>query len=118
MKILASLLTNAYKFTPQGEVVASLAARGDRIVYAVHDTGIGIPAAAMKFVFEEFRQADGSYTRRYNGAGLGLALARQLARALGGEITCESVEGEGSTFTVELPLDAPAAMPGMPATPS
>jgi signal transduction histidine kinase len=112
LKILASLLSNAYKFTPQGEVVASLAMHGDRIVYQIRDTGIGIPGPSQKLVFEEFRQVDGSYTRRYNGTGLGLALARQLARALGGEITCESAEGEGSTFTVELPLDAPVPLPG------
>jgi signal transduction histidine kinase len=111
VKILASLLSNAYKFTARGEVVASVAAHGDRVVYRLRDTGIGIPLAAQKLVFEEFRQVDGSYTRRYNGTGLGLALSRQLARTLGGEITCESIEGEGSTFTVELPLDAPNPLP-------
>jgi signal transduction histidine kinase len=104
-KILASLLGNAYKFTPRGEVVASVEVQGDRIVYRIRDTGIGIPREAQAFVFDEFRQVDGSETRHYGGSGLGLALARQLARALGGDITLESVPGEGSTFIVELPLE-------------
>jgi signal transduction histidine kinase len=109
-KILASLLGNAYKFTSRGEVMASVNVHGDRVVYRVRDTGIGIPREAQEFVFEEFRQVDGSETRHYGGSGLGLTLARQLARVLGGDLTMESVPGEGSTFTVELPLETlPAA---------
>jgi signal transduction histidine kinase len=104
-KILASLLGNAYKFTARGEVIASVDVQGDRIVYRIRDTGIGIPHDAQAFVFDEFRQVDGSETRHYGGSGLGLALARQLARVLGGDITVESVPGEGSTFIVELPLE-------------
>lgn len=109
-KILSSLLGNAYKFTSRGEVMASVNVHGDRVVYRVRDTGIGIPREAQEFVFEEFRQVDGSETRHYGGSGLGLTLARQLARVLGGDLTMESVPGEGSTFTVELPLETlPAA---------
>jgi signal transduction histidine kinase len=104
VKVLASLLSNAYKFTPRGEVRARIAARGDRVAYTVEDTGIGIPAQAHNYVFDEFRQVDGSMTRLYGGSGLGLALARGLARRLGGEITLASEPGVGSTFTVELPL--------------
>jgi len=110
VKILVSLFGNAYKFTERGEVVASLVIRGDRLVYSVRDTGIGVPLAAQKLVFDEFRQADGSHTRRFGGSGLGLALARQLACALGGDIMMESVEGEGSNFFVELPLELPSEL--------
>ncbi len=112
-KILSSLLSNAYKFTHRGEVVASVEFRGDRVVYRLQDTGIGIPPAAQSIVFDEFRQVDGSETRQYGGSGLGLALARQLARALGGDILLESVQGEGSVFTVELPFEAPLPFAGL-----
>jgi signal transduction histidine kinase len=109
VKVLASLLSNAYKFTPQGEIRARVAAEGDRVEYSVEDTGIGIPDEAREYVFDEFRQVDGSTTRAYGGSGLGLALARGLARRLGGEITLASEPGVGSTFTVELPLRADVA---------
>jgi signal transduction histidine kinase len=109
-RILVSLLDNAYKFTAAGEVRASVEVRAGRVAYRVQDTGIGIPPDAQQMVFDEFRQVDGSAARRYGGSGLGLALARRLARLLGGDIVLESVMGEGSTFTVELPLEyeAPA----------
>jgi signal transduction histidine kinase len=104
VKVLASLLSNAYKFTPSGEVHARLETTDVSIVYSIEDTGIGIPEAAHEYVFDEFRQVDGSTTRVYGGSGLGLALARGLARRLGGEITLASQPGVGSTFTVALPL--------------
>lgn len=103
-KILVSLLHNAYKFTSHGEVRCSLEVANGRATYRVQDTGIGIPADAQAMVFDEFRQVDGSATRRYGGSGLGLALSRRLARLLGGDITLESVAGSGSLFTLELPL--------------
>jgi signal transduction histidine kinase len=71
----------------------------------VTDTGIGIPADARRIIFDEFRQVDGSHTRRYGGSGLGLTLARQLARIMGGDIDVDSTPGAGSTFIVDLPVD-------------
>jgi len=103
-KILASLLGNAYKFTHAGEVRVELEVLEDRVIYSVQDTGIGIPPEAQRFVFDEFRQVDGSMTRRYGGSGLGLAMARRLARLLGGDIVLVSTPGVGSTFRVEIPL--------------
>jgi signal transduction histidine kinase len=105
VKLLGALLSNAYKFTPQGEIRLSVSVRNDHVVYRVEDTGIGIADEMQQLVFEEFRQVDGSSTRRYGGSGLGLALARRLARLLGGEIFLDSAPGTGSTFRVELPLE-------------
>ena len=103
-RVVSALLCNALKFTESGEVRLSVKARGDQIVYRVSDTGIGISEEAQEFVFDEFRQEDGSATRRYGGSGLGLAIARRLARALNGDVSMSSEQGKGSTFVVELPL--------------
>jgi len=113
-RILVSLLDNATKFTERGEIVVGVGLVNDRVVYRVQDTGIGIAAEAQQYVFDEFRQADGSPTRRYGGSGLGLALAQRLAGLLGGRIEMHSALGNGSTFTVELPLEyeAPVELPG------
>jgi signal transduction histidine kinase len=104
-KLLAALLSNAYKFTQTGEIRVSVEVRGNRAIYRVQDTGIGIAGEMQELVFDEFRQVDGSSTRRFGGSGLGLSLARRLARLLGGDIYVESALGEGSTFRVELPLE-------------
>ncbi len=103
-KILSALLSNAYKFTHSGHVAFGATVLGDRVQYSVQDSGIGIPVDAQSVVFEEFRQLDGTTTRRYGGSGLGLTLARRFARLLGGDIVLESREGEGTTFIVDLPL--------------
>jgi signal transduction histidine kinase len=105
VKILSKLLGNAYKFTSQGEVRATVQVLNDIARFTVSDTGIGIPVAAHQLVFDEFRQVDGSTTRQYGGSGLGLALSRQLARLLGGDIQLESAPKEGSSFVVEIPLE-------------
>lgn len=108
-KIIASLLSNAYKFTAQGAVTLGLDIQHGRAAYRVQDTGIGISLAAQKLIFDEFRQLDGSLTRRFGGTGLGLSLARHLARMLGGDIDLVSTPGEGTTFTVEIPLEYQSA---------
>jgi signal transduction histidine kinase len=105
IKILAKLLGNAYKFTSSGEVRATVQVLNDLARFTVSDTGIGIPSAAHELIFDEFRQVDGSTTRPYGGSGLGLALSRQLARLLGGDIQLESEPREGSSFVVEIPLE-------------
>lgn len=104
-RILVSLLSNAFKFTARGEVRASVNAANGRVVYSVQDTGIGIEPAAQVLVFDEFRQVDGTATRRYGGSGLGLALSRGVARLMGGDIELTSAPGQGSTFTLSLPLE-------------
>ncbi|HXX69660.1 MAG TPA: ATP-binding protein [Polyangiaceae bacterium] len=102
-QILLNLLSNAIKFTDRGEVVLFLRATPAEVRLAVRDTGIGIPAHAMAELFQEFHQLEAGDGRRYDGTGVGLALSRRLARALGGEIEVRSREGQGSTFTLVLP---------------
>jgi len=103
---MLNLLSNAFKFTHQGSVtlVVGLADKTGFWGFSVIDTGIGIPPHAIEYIFEEFRQADGSSRRVYGGSGLGLAICRNLCRLMGGDITVESTLGKGSTFTVRLPL--------------
>ena len=103
-RLLGALLANAFKFTERGEVRAAIHSRDGKVVYRISDTGVGISPDAQRFVFDEFRQEDGSATRRYGGSGLGLAIARRLAQLLGGEIEMSSQRGKGSTFTAVLPL--------------
>jgi signal transduction histidine kinase len=106
-QILINLLTNAVKFTPRnGRVTirgrASESAAGTLL--EVVDTGIGIPPDRLGSVFEPFVQVPGANARRAEGTGLGLAISRDLARGMGGELTAESTLGEGSTFTLRLPV--------------
>ena len=105
-QILLNLATNALKFTPKaGSVALRAAPRGDdTIVFAVVDTGIGIPPDRLDRLFRAFSQVDSSTTRRYGGTGLGLAICRHLAVAMGGDISVESEPNRGSTFRVALPL--------------
>jgi signal transduction histidine kinase len=109
-QILLNLLSNALKFTDRGEVALSVRATANEVHLAVRDTGIGIPANAVKELFQEFHQLEAGDGRRYEGTGVGLALSRRLARALGGDIEVRSRQGEGSTFTLVLPrLMAPTS---------
>jgi CheY-like chemotaxis protein/anti-sigma regulatory factor (Ser/Thr protein kinase) len=103
-QIIINLLSNALKFTEKGEVKLSAAVEDASLKIAVSDTGVGIPADALDYIFDEFRQVDGSSTREHGGTGLGLSITKKLTHILGGTIEASSVEGKGSTFTVILPL--------------
>jgi PAS domain S-box-containing protein len=119
-QILVNLLTNAVKFTEQGEVVLTVesqAAGGSaddeyRLHFVVRDTGIGIPADRLEHVFESFSQVDASTTRGYGGTGLGLAISKRLCEMMGGEMWVESEPGSGSAFHFTLPAKgAPSPEP-------
>ncbi|HEV2147088.1 MAG TPA: GAF domain-containing sensor histidine kinase [Longimicrobiaceae bacterium] len=108
-QILVNLLSNAVKFTDRGEVRVDAGLGGERTWIAVRDTGPGLPPGSEEAVFEEFLQiASGRGTKREPGSGLGLAVSRRLARAMGGDLVVESRPGEGSAFTLYLPLEREA----------
>ncbi|MDX2010698.1 MAG: ATP-binding protein [Myxococcaceae bacterium] len=107
-QVLSNLVSNAVKFTERGEVrvvVGLASAEPLRVRVSVADTGIGISAGAVERLFSPFEQAERSTTRRFGGTGLGLALSRNLVRLMGGDITVESVEGVGSRFWFDVPLE-------------
>ncbi|HEY9354566.1 MAG TPA: HAMP domain-containing protein [Nocardioides sp.] len=140
LQVLRNLLSNAVKFTDTGAVELVIRPAGmdvpqsireqlleagslrdadaDLIAFSVTDTGIGIAAGKMRVIFEAFKQADGTTSRKYGGTGLGLSISREIARLLGGEIYAASEPGRGSTFTLYLPLQ-PSELPpnGYPAQP-
>ena len=126
LQVLRNLLSNAVKFTDSGAVELVIRPAGkdipvairehllesgalrdpdqEMIAFSVTDTGIGIAASKMRVIFEAFKQADGTTSRKYGGTGLGLSISREIARLLGGEIHADSEPGRGSTFTLYLPL--------------
>jgi len=120
-QIINNLLSNAFKFTSEGEIRLTVQrATNTRlsqseelrklesektIAISVTDTGVGIPKEKQKVIFEAFQQVDGTTSRKYGGTGLGLSISRKLARLLGGELTLETEEGKGSTFTLYLPIE-------------
>lgn len=108
-QILLNLVGNAVKFTHDGEIqVRVTSVQPNQLRFEVHDTGIGIPAEKQETIFEPFVQVDGSSTRRYGGAGLGLAICKRLVELMGGSIGVRSEPGKGSLFWFELPLKAVA----------
>jgi signal transduction histidine kinase len=108
-QIVVNLLSNALKFTHQGgvEIAVEYVPEERAASISVTDTGIGIAPEHHDKIFEDFRQVDDSPSRQYGGTGLGLAICRRLASALGGRIVLRSNLGEGSTFTLTIPADAP-----------
>jgi len=109
-QILKNFLSNAIKFTDRGSVSLDVGEDAEgRIAFTVTDTGVGIPPDQQQVIFEAFRQADGSVSRKYGGTGLGLSISRELARLLGGEVQVDSKAGEGSRFTLVLPVNYDAA---------
>jgi signal transduction histidine kinase len=112
-QVLYNLLSNAVKFTPApGSITVTVKDSAEQLTVSVEDTGIGMKAEDLPKLFREFEQIDGSYTRRYQGTGLGLALCRRFVEMHGGRIWAESEFGKGSTFTFTIPREPrPAAVP-------
>lgn len=111
-RILVNLVSNAVKFTPAGgrvEVRVTWLSDRQRVRIQVSDTGIGVPKDKQNLIFERFTQENMSTVRRYGGSGLGLSLVKDLVGMLGGSVGLESEVGQGSTFSIELPVSAPAA---------
>ena len=104
IQVLINLLGNAVKFTDEGSVSLQISSAKDMLKFDVKDTGIGIPDDEQKYIFEEFRQVDGSTTKKYGGTGLGLAICKKIADLLGGEISVTSKAGDGATFSFSVPL--------------
>jgi signal transduction histidine kinase len=108
-QILLNLMGNAVKFTEQGSIILSLEERGGRLMASVQDTGIGIRQEDIPAIFEQFRQVDGSLTRKAGGTGLGVPISRSLVELHGGEMWVESEPGVGSTFLFSIPVEKPEA---------
>jgi signal transduction histidine kinase len=105
-KVVLNLLSNAFKFTFEGEITVSVSQAADHALLEVRDTGIGIPAAELPHVFERFHRVRGARGRAHEGTGIGLALVQELIRLHGGTVTATSEPGTGTTFTVAIPTGA------------
>lgn len=110
-KMLLKIAGNGIKFTDRGDVTVSAAKEGEEgtyslIRFSISDTGTGIPAEHLALLSQDLTQADGSYTRKFEGLGLGLTMARKIVTLMGGNIKIDSIEGKGTTFHVTLPFDA------------
>ncbi|HEY0477480.1 MAG TPA: response regulator [Kofleriaceae bacterium] len=120
-QVLLNLLSNAAKFTDAGEIVLTAEAQGSTLLISIEDTGSGIPDDQLPFIFDKFRQVDGSARRKIGGTGLGLAIVKEVVHLLGGTVNATSAVGRGSKFTVALPgaIDTSAVprvtvLPGLP----
>ncbi len=112
-QVIKNLLSNAFKFTPENGIItinATLRDSGKNVAISIKDSGIGIPYDKQQLIFEAFQQADGSTSRKYGGTGLGLSISRELASLLGGRIELKSTPGEGSEFTLILPVEGAVTM--------
>jgi signal transduction histidine kinase len=103
-QIILNLLSNAAKFTRQGQIIVRLNKNATCLLIEVEDTGIGITPEQLNRIFEEFQQADSSTTREYGGTGLGLSISKHLAQLLGGSLTAAGTPEQGSTFSLEIPF--------------
>jgi signal transduction histidine kinase len=118
-EVLGNLISNAFKFTPRGGRVAlSVAAADGNVVITVADTGAGISPAQLPHIFDKFYQADNQAQAASKGTGLGLAIAKEIVEAHGGHTAVESRVGEGTTFVVTLPIEAPGAPNRVEPTPA
>ena len=106
-QVMLNLLSNAVKFTEKGEIKVSASRDNGLLTLTVSDTGIGMNNEALAYIFDEFRQADMSSTRKYGGTGLGLAIVKKFITLMGGDITAESEVGQGSKFTLTIPITLP-----------
>jgi signal transduction histidine kinase/CheY-like chemotaxis protein len=104
-QVLLNLLSNACKFTERGTVTLAVERGDGRIQFFVRDTGIGMTETQQERLFQAFSQVDSSVSQRYGGTGLGLAISRRFCQMMGGDVTVDSVQGQGSTFTVRLPIE-------------
>jgi CheY-like chemotaxis protein len=105
-QVLHNLIGNAIKFTDTGEVRVHVSREADKVTFRIEDTGVGIPSQHLPLIFEAFHQVDGTFGRKHKGTGLGLTISREIARAMGGDISCESVMNKGSAFTLTVPMPA------------
>ena len=103
-QVLKNLLSNAFKFTKEGLVALKVSKDNDKLKFIVKDTGIGIPKEKLNLIFEAFKQVDGSISREFGGTGLGLSISKQIIDMMDGKIEVQSEVGEGTTFTVTIPL--------------
>ena len=115
--IMDALVGNAVKFTDSGSVSIRGEVKDGSLIYEVEDTGVGIPEGAFEHIFEPFTQVEDALTRKFGGVGLGLALTHRLARLLGGDLTVRSALGQGSIFTVRLPVQVSRATRDLPLPP-